>query len=218
MNVSVVIPQYNGWSMTHSLLYDLYNWCHGITEVLLVDNGSTEKDGRDWWLLENKMLPLRVLSLKENIGFLRAANVGMREATGNIVILISNDVEIREDIVTTIKKHLEKPLTMVGGRLLSGDTGWNVFDNKVYPYLEGWLLACWKPDWKSFGGFDERFSPNDYEDVDLSTTAISKGFTLVGLDSPEIAHKGASTIGYSPTREALTKINREKFRAKWLQR
>lgn len=216
MKVSIIIPQYNGWPMTHALLFDLYNFCKGIDEVLLVDNGSTEKDGRDWWL-ENGMLPLRILRLEENIGFLRDANLGMKEAAGDILILISNDVQIKEDVVRHIYDILiDQKKSIVGGRFLGYDTGWNTFDEWTFPYLEGWLLACYKTDWKRLGGFDERFSPNDFEDVDLSTTAINKGFALVGLDSSRVTHIGAQTLKYSPERQALTESNREKFRTKWL--
>lgn len=216
MKISVVIPQFNHWDLTHSLLFDLFNFCHNIDEVLLVDNGSTEKDGRDWWL-GNGMLPLRVLRLEENIGFLRAANYGMQEATGDILILISNDVQVKEDIAVLVHNWLMGTRSIVGGRYLSWDTGWNNFDGTVYPYLEGWLLACYEYDWKSLGGFDERFSPNDYEDIDFCTKALRQGFTLVGLDSPAVTHLGAQSIKYSPEREALTEINREKFRAKWVK-
>lgn len=229
MKTSVVIPQFNGWTMTHSLLFDLYNWCKGISEVLLVDNGSTEKDGRDWWL-GNGMLPLRVDRLEENVGFLKAANYGMSKATGDILILISNDVQIKENIIlpiTTILYGLElhksydihsKPVPkVVGGRLLDYDTGWNQFDGRIYPYLEGWLLACWKKDWEAVGGFDERFSPSDMEDVDVSTAFISKGYSLVGLDTSAVTHLGAQTLRYSPEREAITLANKEKFRAKWVK-
>lgn len=215
MKVSVVIPQFNGWNLTHSLLFDLYNFCRGIDEVLLVDNGSTEKDGRDWWL-GNNMLPLRVLRLDGNIGFLKAANYGMQKAKGDILILISNDVSIKVNILPFICDKVKVHHSIVGGRYLDWDTGWNAFDGVVYPYLEGWLLACHKQDWMELGGFDERFSPNDYEDIDFSTQAVSQGFALVGLDSPKVTHLGAQSIKYGPEREALTKTNREKFREKWL--
>lgn len=219
MKVSVVIPMFNGWSMTHSLLFDLYNFCRGIDEVLLIDNGSTEKDGRDWWI-DNGMLPLKVVRIPENIGFLKAANYGMTEAKGDVLILISNDVQVKEDIISKIRLIMigDDYLPLVGGRYLNFDTGWNTFDGKTFPYLEGWLLACRKKDWNELGGFDEFFSPNDYEDIDFSTQALAHGFTLVGLEGAKISHNLGSTIGNGPERLALTERNREKFRQKWIDK
>lgn len=218
MKVSVVIPYFNGWSMTHSLLFDLFNFCKGIDEVLLIDNGSTEKDGRDWWI-DNGMLPLRVLRIPENIGFLKAANYGMAEAAGDVLVLISNDVQIKTDVIGQIRNLLSNDnyLQIIGGRCLDFDTGWNNFDGKIFPYLEGWLLACYKEDWNRLGGFDEFFAPHDYEDIDFSTKAISKGYTLVGLESPKISHASGATLKYSPERLAITERNQYKFRVKWVK-
>lgn len=215
MKVSVVIPFYNHWDLTHALLFDLYNYCKGIDEVLLIDNGSTEKDGRDWWI-DNGMLPIRVLRIPENIGFLKAANYGMVEAKGDVLTLISNDVSIKENIIETIREYLRLGHVIVGGRCLDFDTGWNTFDGKVFPYLEGWLIGCTKPTWEELGGFDDYFAPNDYEDIDFSTKAIVQGYTLVALDSPQVRHISGATIGYNPQRLALTEANRVRFKKKWM--
>ena len=71
-SVSVVIPCFNKWYLTHQLLFDLYKNCSLIEEVIVVDNGSTEKevkDGLAWWAT-NHMLPIETITLKENVGFL----------------------------------------------------------------------------------------------------------------------------------------------------
>ena len=76
-SVSVVIPCFNKWHLTHQLLFDLYKNCSLIEEVIVVDNGSTEKevkDGLAWWTTTH-MLPIETITLKENAGFLRAANL-----------------------------------------------------------------------------------------------------------------------------------------------
>lgn len=218
--VSVVIPYYNHWGLTHQALFDLYSHCReNIYEVILVNDGSTEKEsylGLEWWK-ESKMLPIRVLDMEENVGFLKASNAGIRKAKGDIVILLSNDVRVQENIITKIEKILDDdPASLVGGKLYTQSTGWNKFGDTIYPYVEGWLLATTKDGWNELGGFDERYAPNDYEDVDLSTTAAHKGFTLCELLYAKVTHIGAQSIGYSSDREAVTNKNRKKFEEKWL--
>jgi len=66
------------------------------------------------------------------------------------------------------------------------------------------------------GYFDERYSPCDFEDVDLSTQARRKFYTLVALNSPALRHIGGQSIGYNPKREEQTKINQKKFEEKWV--
>ena len=39
-----------------------------------------------------------ILLIEKNVGFLKACNVGVKEAKGDIIILVSNDVRIHNDI------------------------------------------------------------------------------------------------------------------------
>lgn len=214
--VSIVIPNFNRWDLCHSLLFDLYQKCASIDEVIVVNDGCTQVEsftGLQWWR-ESQMLPVRELRLEENVGFLLASNAGMQEATGDIIILISNDVKVMGDIVLRIRHFLhDHPKALVGGRLLGFDTGWNNFDGHIFPYLEGWLLAACSDVWKSVGYFDEQFAPHDYEDIDLSV----KVGRLLALPEDLTIHHGAQTIGYNPQREEQTQKNREKFRKKWIK-
>lgn len=220
MSLSVVIPTYNHWDLCHSLLFDLYNFNRSADEILVIDDGSTDLDyhqGLGWWKSQN-LLPLRVLEMEENTGFLRACNAGVRKASGDVIILISNDVSVKVDIVSIVVNKLNyEPKTIIGGRLLDFDTGWNKFGDRLFPYLEGWLLAFTKDAWKDAGGFDERYIPNDYEDVDISTSWISKGYALYPLNDSKINHLGGKTINFSPEREKITRVNKEKFRMKWIK-
>jgi GT2 family glycosyltransferase len=219
---SVVIPAYNGWNMTHSLLFDIYNNFPQDMEVIVVDDCSTDEEvmsGLNWWqtgVLKNR---LRVIRNEKNVGFLRTANLGVSKATGDIIMLISNDVKISDKtVVPNLEEILKKAevSTLVGNRLLDYDTGWNTIDGKVYPYLEGWFLSFKKSDWEDWGGFDTRYDACDCEDLDLSTTVVNKGGNLVLLGA-EMLHLGAQTYGYTPEREANTKINQERWREKWLK-
>jgi len=217
--VSIVILNYNRWDLTHQLLFSIYQTCTAPDEVVVVNNGCTQEEsftGLQWWR-ETQMLPVRELRIENNIGFLRAANEGMKESTGDIIILISNDVIVKSDIVLRIQHQLKTTYkSLIGGRVLDYSTGWNDFDGIIFPYVEGYLLATWKDNWKELGYFDELYVPNDFEDVDLSTTAKSLEYILVGLPDDAAQHLSGQTLGYNLEREARTKINREKFKNKWL--
>lgn len=219
MKVSFVIPVYNNFHLTNQLLVDIYEHTKP-DEVVVVDNGSTEKatlDGLEWWCYYNHIINMRI---EENIGFLLASNAGLKRATGDVICLISNDVRIHKDLA-----GIARAITQIDGKILLGGkyytdtTGWNDFNGKIFPYVEGWLLIAKKEHWEELGYFDERYIPNDFEDVDLSTTAIQKGFNLAQITpdaGPVVEHIGAQTIGYTEERRKLTEINREKFRKKWM--
>jgi GT2 family glycosyltransferase len=87
--------------------------------------------------------------------------------------------------------------------------------DKIFPYLEGWLLATTAESWKELGYFDERYAPHIFEDIDLSTTALSLGMQLVPLNNPNLSHAGGGTITYTEQRHELTRVNMKKFGEKW---
>lgn len=218
---SFVIPCYNNWALTHQLLFDICQKCSQVDEVIVVDDGSTEievRKGLQWWK-DSGILPVKRLELEENCGFIVASNAGLRTATGDIICLISNDVKIFKDLVLLIKAGLSIQDKMLGGgKVYNESTGWNDFNGRIFPYVEGWLLFASKDNWKELGYFDKRYIPNDFEDVDLSTTALSKGYALAQItpDAGDVVkHIGAQTYGYNPERESLTIRNRKKFAEKW---
>lgn len=220
MKFSICIPAFNNWKLTHSLLFDIYNNFPQDVEIIVIDDCSTDSEvmlGLNWWQTGMMKDRLRVIQNEKNVGFLRTANFGVSKATGDVVMLISNDVKISDKTIIPkldeIFSKVEVP-TLVGNRLLDYDTGWNTIDGKIYPYLEGWFLAFKETAWDEVGGFDTRYTTCDFEDVDLSTEWVSRGGKLVVLGA-EMEHLGAQTIKYSPEREANTKENQERWRNKW---
>lgn len=220
MRLSVIIPQYKHYDLLHQILFDLYKHCRSdIDEVVIVDDASEDRDLDNYLSLGMgiKFFNTKVFTNSENLGFLKTVNRGVSKSTGDIVVVLSNDVRVYKNICTEIKAILqEHDKHLIGGRLLNYDTGWNLFGDKLFQYLEGWLLACTKDAWNEFGGFDEQYGSSDYEDIDISTTALSLGYSLVELSDGVRHDHPASSYGYNPEREARTKENREKFRKKWI--
>jgi GT2 family glycosyltransferase len=207
MQISIIIPHYNRDDLTNKLVESLRTRCgsHDL-QIVVVDDFS------DIPYANPKVLVARG---QKNDGFLKTCNAGLQIASGEIKVLLSNDVLVTGDFIPQLEKVIkDSPLSLVGNRLISWDSGWNRFD-RIYPFLEGWFLAASAEVWEDLGGFDECFSPNDYEDTDLSTTAYSLGFPVISLDTPYLKHLGAQTLKYSPEREKITCVNREKFRNKW---
>jgi len=222
VKVSVIIPQYKHMDLLHQILFGLWKYCkEDIDEIIIVDDFSNDPDLDNYYvngMMINK-LPVTVLKKETNEGFLKTCNRGVQEATGDIVVLLSNDVLIKDNFIKQAKTEIfaHSIGTIVGNRLLTFDTGWNKFGEKIFPYLEGWLLICTKDAWNDIGGFDERFGSSDYEDVDFSTMAVAKGYNLMSLDNSKITHIGGQSYGFNPNREVRTKENKIKFREKWIK-
>jgi O-antigen biosynthesis protein len=213
MGISIVVLTYGKWELTHQVLSDIRQF-FPADEVVLVDNGSEDKAteaGAKFW---KNMLPIKYLRLEENIGFAGGANAGLEAATKRNIALISNDVRITNKWPYTMVSQMGQN-ELLGGVLHSHDTGWNTFDGKTFPYLEGWFLSALSSVWETLGYFDTSYCPHDYEDIDLSTTALRYGFELKPIVDGLI-HKGGGTLGYNPEREMITLRNQERFMKKWL--
>src|SRR5689334_19323901 len=112
MRVHIVMPSYNHWDLTHARLWELYKHeKDNIDSILIVENGSFDTEvfsGLDWWK-KNGMLPINVLYITDNKGFLFASNDGIMEVFSrnpaeDIIILLSNDVQISGKFINQIVK------------------------------------------------------------------------------------------------------------------
>jgi len=143
---------------------------------------------------------LKILRLIENSGFPRGNNLGLDECSGEIILIINNDVVVHGDILTLPRTFVEKDNETIVGMWLREHAGWNEFrqGNKYVhvPYLEGAYLMFHRSILDKIGGylFDERFGKGGMEDVEFCRRAQSAGLKLCAIDLP-LVHLGAKTTG-----------------------
>lgn len=225
MKISVVIPFYNNWDLVHSRLNELYHHIPLGIEIILINDASTDDDcaeGFKWW--KNGPMAGRLFAYKnkENLGFGGSVNRGFDIAIkhgAEGICLLTNDVTVMSNFVANVETILSlDKMVLIGGEVLWNDTGWNRLPNCIVPYCNGWFLATSKEAWKMLGGFDPIFEKFDCEDLDLSTTAWWKGIKLVPANA-SFSHQSGKTVNkYYPDRETYTKINQQRWQAKWVTR
>jgi len=224
MKVSIIIPFYNLWNMTHQRLMELFKYVPEPLEIVLVDDCSTDldcKSGMAWWQKSPIQHDVKYVWNKENIGFGGSNNRGAKAATGDILIFLSNDVVISGDFVPRIVQILqENKDVIIGGRIIYWDSGWNTLDiygNKtIIMYPEGWLIACTKEMWNRIGGFDRIYGKFDAEDIDIGAWAVYNDIPLIDLESPYLNHISGQTIyKIYPDRMDYTKRNIIALKQKW---
>lgn len=216
--ISVITPVWNRSDLTAQFL--LGNHMHYADDTgvqwIIIDNGST--DGTDNILEHwqgNIGDRLIVLRNETNLGFSVACNQGAGRAGGDIFLFLNNDVVIKGDYLSPLEKALDhNPNSLAGPQLLNSDTGWNVFGDKLISYLAGWCLAMTMATFYILDGFDERFSPAYYEDLDLCYNALQEGHELQQVWVP-LQHIGEQSGGQLKEKQQITEANRVKFAEKW---
>ena len=140
MEVSVVIPNFNGIAFLDSVLASLEGQTLSNFEVILVDNGST--DGSCSFVTANYPW-VHLIELSENFGFCGAVNAGIRAAKAPYVLLLNNDTEVKEDFVeemlAAIRRH--KNAFSCGARMVQYHDRDRLDDVGNYYYALGWSFA-----------------------------------------------------------------------------
>lgn len=105
MEVSVIIPNFNGLAYLEGVLSGLERQSMKNFEVILVDNGST--DGSCAFVAAQYSW-VHIIELSENFGFSRAVNEGIKAARAPYVLLLNNDTEVEPDFLKEMTEGIQR--------------------------------------------------------------------------------------------------------------
>src|SRR5690348_9529648 len=97
MDLSIIIVSFNTKDLLDRCLSSIEKSMAGSNlrwEVLVVDNGSTDGSRE---LLKKKYTRVITLFNKDNVGFGKANNQGMKKAKGEFILLLNSDTEAIDD-------------------------------------------------------------------------------------------------------------------------
>lgn len=104
-DVSVVIVHYETPALLLGCLEALSVSTGSVTaEVFVVDNASTEFDAA---AVQGSFPGARVIVNGANVGFARASNTGLREATGRYVLLLNPDTVVAPDTLAKMVTYMD---------------------------------------------------------------------------------------------------------------
>lgn len=131
MELSIVIVSWNTQELLKDCLNSVYSETNNIEfEIIVVDNASTDKSVE---MLKKEFPEVKIIENKENVGFSRASNQGIRLSSATYILLLNPDTIIRdnaiEKMVDFIDAHPEAgaigcQLLHKNGKHLVGDAGY----------------------------------------------------------------------------------------------
>ncbi len=128
MELSIIILNYNTKELTLACLKSIKKFPYsGLFEVIVVDNNSQDGSWKEFKAIKNKIqnknLKLKLIRNKENYGFAKGNNIGIKKAKGKHILLLNSDTEVTKDalnkLVDFAKKNAEAGV--VAPRLLNPD-------------------------------------------------------------------------------------------------
>ncbi len=218
MQITIIIPTWNGLALLQKHLPALLE-ADGASqaEIIIVDDGGT--DDTPAWLAAH-VPSIRVIRLAQNSGFSRACNAGIREALGDIVVLLNNDVHVTSGFLAPLVRPLElDPLVFAvnasilipGKDMLDEGQKQGAFHHGLFYvdcihdparratqtastlYATACAAAYRRSMLDALGGFDALFSPAYWEDVDLSYRALKRGWRVLYEPQSVVHHEHEST-------------------------
>ena len=122
--VSVIIPTRDGAGILAVCLLGLLTKTeYSNIEIIVVDNGSEEKETFDLFAQMKAYPNVRILRYDVPFNYSRICNYGAREATGELLLMLNNDIEVLQEhwLAEMVGQVLQPDVGAVGARLLYPD-------------------------------------------------------------------------------------------------
>lgn len=234
-SVSIIILNWNQKKLLNDCLKSVLNTDYPEVEIIVSDNGSTDGSVE---LVKEKFPNVVLIENNANLGFCTGNNVAIKQAKGDIIVLLNNDTWVDKDWVKElVKASNDSNVGIIGCKLLFAGTsiiqslGYHSnllghheninllrVDNQKevehvadVDYVSGAALAIKRSVINEIGLFDPMFYAY-FEDVDLCYRAKEAGYRVIVAPKAVVHHFGSvSWTDYSFKRVFLTEKNRFLF-------
>lgn len=204
--VSIIIPLYNGQEHLLELIQSLKNQTYNKIEVIVIDNNSTDDSVELLKSLSEKIIPLNIFLNKKNEGYCGGCNEGIKHASGEYLLFLSQDRIMNEDwiekTVTEINKN--KNIGCIIGKVeregasspeyghsydVYGSILINSSPHESRLFFGGGTIIIRKKIIDEIGGFDPEFFIYQ-EDVDICWRIRLSGYEIKIVKNAICQNKG----------------------------
>ncbi len=197
--VSVIVLNYNGAASIGKCIESIRSQSCSPKEIILVDNNSSDGSADE---AERRFPYLRVFRNPKNLGFAEGNNVGIRNSSGELILLANNDIVLEQDAISHLIESLRDDIGIVGGVIYYSN------GKKIWAY-GGRFDPMTGMHWHALQGMERKtFVPEELE-VDyvpgalllarrslLDRAGLLDGYFFLYGDDIDLALK-AKRMGYS---------------------
>ncbi|NBP59476.1 glycosyltransferase, partial [bacterium] len=177
---SIVIPTYNHLDdclrpcLESIIKYtDLDN-----VEVIVIANGCRDSTVP---YVNSLGKPFKCIEHKEQLGYTKATNIGMRVACGDYIILLNNDTVFLPQQKNEWLAILEKPFLIDPQAGMSGPMLFKGVPGKSNDFIMFFCAMTTRKVVDNIGYLDEMYSPGGVEDVDYGLRLTIGGYKLYSV-------------------------------------
>ncbi len=121
MDLSIIIVNYNVKEFLQNLIHSIEKASSNLTkEIIIVDNAS---DDGSVDFIKDKFPQVKLIANQKNIGFGKANNIGLKQASGRYILLINPDAIVAEDTFEKMIQFFEQndSAGLAGCKILNPD-------------------------------------------------------------------------------------------------
>ncbi len=167
MELSIICVNWNSLDYLRECIASIYEHSPSTSfEIIVVDNASPEGGIET---LAKEFPEIKIVESKDNLGFARANNLGFRNSTGELLLLLNPDTKVLGRALDEMCRALRSlpDAGIVGGKLLNTDLSVSTTSIQKFPTIVNQLLnveslrlrfpAC--PLWDIAPLFQDRTTP-----------------------------------------------------------
>jgi len=216
MNISIVIPNYNGKKLLEKnlpkVLQACQKWAKTGWEIVVADDASTDDSVA---FLKKNYPQVKVIVHQKNQRFAANCNTGVKKAKGKVVVLLNNDVSPEPDFLKPLIKHFKNPKVFAVGCKEKDQKGKKIIwsGRGIMRFKRG-LVVHWRArdqskkttswvtagsgvydreKWLEIGGMDTLFRPAYEEDRDISYRALKHDWQILFEPKSIVNHHHETT-------------------------
>ena len=228
----IIIPVWNELSYTKQCIDSIYKNTDVPFCLIIIDNGSLEETRSFLQDLASIHNNITLITNKENLGYVKAVNQGLKISQGGYVCLLNNDIVVTKD---WLKKMIDFSEKYPDTGLINCVENWDkkkpyppnleeyarTFEKEKGHYIEldhttGACLLIKRGVIEKIGYLDERFYMGHYEDNDYSYRAKRAGYRCCRLMDTYVWHYMSSSFNHLQNwREDIAKKNQRLYEEIW---
>lgn len=152
--VSFVIINWNVEESLYKCVESVVKNSYNNIEIIIIDNNSQNFDKTRYLKLHTS---IKVFVNSSNLGFPKAVNQGIKQSTGDYLVLLNPDTTVEKNFITnSLEFYSNYPDAGVMGPLFKNPDGTK--QGSVFP--EPTLLSFVKEFWLRKGKINEKYVPN----------------------------------------------------------
>lgn len=218
--VSIIFPNYNGGSEPLECIKSINNLSYpkDKIEIVVIDNNSTDESLNKIKDQKSKIKAagqtIKIIENKENVGFSRAINQGIKRSSGDYIFITNDDIVFEKSSIKSMIEHMEKnpAVGITGGKIflksspkkiISCGFMMNRWNGNIFrapdpsrikepDWIQGCAMMIPKTALKKLELLDSGFS-HYFEDFDICLRAKKSGFSVHYLPNAIFWHGEATT-------------------------